>query len=89
MIFDLFMSVGDGRPSRCTIELFNDITRRQAVRDLIAKYRAGDADAKRRLPAFAFHATFEGKKRSVKNAKASGLVMVDFDKMTPEDLHVP
>ena len=87
MIFDLFMSVGDSKPSRCTIELFKDITRWQAVHGLIAKYRSGDADAKRRLPAFAFYATFDGKKRSVKNAKASGLV--DFDKMTPEDLHVP
>ena len=54
MIFNLFMSVGDSKPSRCTIELFKDITRRQAVHDLIAKYRSGDADAKRRLPAFAF-----------------------------------
>ena len=87
MIFNLFMSVGDSKPSRCAIELFKEITRRQAVHDLIAKYRSGDADAKRRLPAFAFYATFDGKKRSVKNAKASGLV--DFDKMTPEDLHVP
>ncbi|MBQ2365534.1 MAG: DUF3987 domain-containing protein [Bacteroidaceae bacterium] len=88
MIFDLFMGVSDSKPFVCNIDIFREITRRPLVKELIDKYRAGDANAKRQLPAFAFHATFDGKKRSVKNAKASGLVMVDFDKMTPEDMHV-
>lgn len=87
MIFDFFKSVGDPRPCRCSYEMFNEAIKSPKVKALIEQYRKGDADAKRKLPAFAFHATFNGKKRSVKNAVASGLVMVDFDKMESEDFN--
>lgn len=86
MIFDYVNSVRDIQPKVCTKDIFTDIVKKQSVKDLITKYRNGDATAKQNLPAFCFHATFDGKKRNVKNARPSGLVMVDFDKISSEEL---
>lgn len=85
MIFDYCKRI-DAVPQRCTIEEFNHLVQSPRVAELVERYRAGDAQAKRQLPAFCFHATFNGKKRATANAQASGLVMIDFDHLTDEEL---
>ena len=86
MIFDYVNNVGDNSPKPCLYDTFKHITGSAEVKELIERYRAGDAEAKKRLPAFLFHASFGGKKRLAKNATASGLVMVDFDHVSATDL---
>lgn len=85
MIFDYCKSI-DAVPQRCTIEEFNHLVQSPRVAELVERYRAGDAQAKRQLPAFCFHATFGGKKRATANATPSGMVMIDFDHLTDEEL---
>ena len=85
MIFDFCKSI-DAVPQRCTIEDFNHLTNSPRVAELIERFRAGDAQAKRQLPAFCFHASFGGKKRATANAQPSGMVMIDFDHLTDEEL---
>ena len=76
----------DAVPQCCTIEEFKHTVNAPYVAELIEKYRAGDASAKRSLPAFCFHASFGGKKRASAHAVASGLVMIDFDHLTDDEL---
>lgn len=86
MKFDYVRSVRDGRTQVCTYDHFLQMVRSEGTRQAIEAYRGGDAQAKRRLPAFCFHAHFGGKRRAVEHAQPSGLVMVDFDHLTPERL---
>lgn len=85
MIFDFCKSI-DAVPQRCTIEDFNHLTNSPRVAELIERFRSGDTQAKRQLPAFCFHASFGGKKRATANATPSGMVMIDFDHLTDEEL---
>ena len=85
MIFDYCKSI-DAVPQRCTIEDFNHLTNSPRVAELIERFRAGDAQAKRQLPAFCFHASFGGKKRATANAQPSGMVMIDFDHLTDDEM---
>ena len=85
MIFDFCKSI-DAVPQRCTIEDFNHLTNSPRVKLLIERFRAGDAQAKRQLPAFCFHASFGGKKRATANAQPSGMVMIDFDHLTDDEM---
>ncbi len=85
MIFDYCKRI-DAVPQHCTFDEFNHLIHLPQVAELIEKYRSGDSSAKRQLPAFCFHATFNGKKRATANAQASGLVMIDFDHLTDEEL---
>ena len=84
MKFDFCKSI-DAVPQRCTIEDFNHLTNSPRVAELIERFRAGDAQAKRQLPAFCFHASFGGKKRATANAQPSGMVMIDFDHLTDDE----
>ncbi len=86
MIFDYVHNVGDNQPQVCLYDIFKQLIASPHVKEQTERYRAGDSEAKKRLPAFLFHATFNGKKRLAKNATASGLVMVDFDHVDPADL---
>lgn len=86
MIFDYVRSVTDRRPQRCTPEAFENLTRMPYTAEMIRRFRAGDADAKKKLPAFCFHAHFGGKPRASKFAQPSGLVMADFDHLSAERL---
>lgn len=85
MIFDFCKSI-DAVPQRCTIEDFNHLTNSPRVAELIERFRSGDAQAKRQLPAFCFHASFGGKKRATANAQPSGMVMIDFDHLTDDEM---
>lgn len=85
MMFDFCKSI-DAVPQRCTIEDFNHLTNSPHVAELIERFRAGDAQAKRQLPAFCFHASFGGKKRATANATPSGMVMIDFDHLTDDEM---
>lgn len=78
MKFDYCNKLSD-TPRPCCYTQFRQMTEMPHVRELIEKYRAGDAMAKRRLPAFCFHATFGGRPRAVKNATPSGLYILDLD----------
>lgn len=78
MIFDYCPTVG-GKPQRCLYDQMREMMDSPAVAQLIARYRAGETEAKRRLPAFCFHAHFRDGKRSSRSAEPSGLVMVDLD----------
>ena len=82
MMFDFCKSI-DAVPQRCTIEDFNHLTNSPHVAELIERFRAGDAQAKRQLPAFCFHASFGGKKRATANATPSGMVMSPPKRPTP------
>lgn len=85
MKFDVCDSVS-ARPRVCSYEEFRSICKSEGVASLIARYRAGEAEAKRRLPAFCFHASYGGAARTSKNARPSGLYICDFDHLTPEEL---
>lgn len=86
MKFDYVSSVRDTHTRVCTYDVFLQLTRMENVARAIADFRGGDAEAKKRLPAFCFHAHFGGNQRSVKNAQPSGLVMADFDHLSDERL---
>ena len=85
MKFDYCPTVG-ARPERCLYGHWRAMTEAPRTAELIAAYRAGDAAAKRRLPAVAFMATFGGQKRAASAAQPSGLVMADFDHLEPDEL---
>ena len=85
MIFDFCKSI-EAVPQRCTIDDFNHLTNSPRVAELIERFRTGDAQAKRQLPAFCFHASFGGKKRATANAQPSGMVMIDFDHLTDDEM---
>lgn len=86
MMFDYVNSVNDKRPKVCLYEQFLHLVRQPLVAQLIKRYRAGEAEAKRQLPAFCFHASYGGRPRAAKNAQPSGLVMADFDHLPQEQM---
>lgn len=63
----------------CTRDDFYRLVNDPRVTELVTRCRAGDAGAKGELPAFLFHATFEGEQRGNQWAVPSGLYMLDFD----------
>lgn len=80
MKLDLYQNARTAKVTReVDLEEFTQCTESPFVADCIAKYRSGDADAKRKLPAV----TFMGKSRTGKRAAAdmdpTGLVMIDID----------
>lgn len=85
MTFDYINSLSSV-PKVCTHEQFVQLTRSEAVKQNITDYRNGNAEAKKKLPAFCFHASFGGKRRANQNAKPSGMFMVDYDHLTDEEL---
>lgn len=85
MLFD-YINNFKSDPQVCHIETFKSLTNSPFVKECIEKFRNGDAEAKKRLPAFTFHATFNGRKRIVKNALPSGMIMIDFDHVADEDI---
>lgn len=68
-----------GKTLLCTKEKFYEIIRRADVAELCEKFRNGDKNAKRMLPAFCFHATFLNNERKNENAIPSGLFLLDID----------
>lgn len=85
-MFDYVHSVSDKRPKVCLYQQFLHLVRAPRTAQLIARYRAGEAEAKRQLPAFCFHASYGGRPRLAKNARPSGLVMADFDHLPAEKM---
>lgn len=85
MKFDFCPTV-TSRPHFCTDRDFTSLIYAPRTADLISRYRHGEKAAKRRLPAFCFHATFGGQARKAEFATPSGLVMLDFDHLTPDEL---
>ena len=74
-----FKSVGS-RASNLDLDGFLTIVRSEHVKNLCTAIAGGDKDSKRRLPAFTWQATFEqGSPRSNKNAKPTGLFILDID----------
>lgn len=63
-------------------QIFYDLIQSPTVRQLVQAYREGDTKAKQKLPAFLFHATFEGEQRGDQYAHPSGLYMLDFDHLS-------
>lgn len=78
-MISIFRTVG-AKAEDCTLQKFAEIIDSQRVKDLVTAFRNGDADAKRRLPAVTWQAHFsEGETRSNKNARPTGLFMLDVD----------
>lgn len=63
----------------CTKDKFYELIRSDEVARLCAEVRRGCREAKRRLPAFCFHAVFNGNVRRNDNAVPSKLFMLDLD----------
>ena len=79
MIFSYFSSVASSG-AICRKSDFTRLVNLPNVAELVKRFREGDADAKKHLPAFCFHASFRnGGHRSSADALPSGLFMVDFD----------
>lgn len=87
MTFDYIHSF-TSLPKVCNHEQFVQLTRSEEVKKLILAFRGGDAEAKKHLPAFCFHATFGGKRRTNQNAKPSGLFMLDYDHLDDAEMAV-
>ena len=86
MIFSYFSSVASSG-AICRKSDFTRLVNLPNVAELVKRFREGDADAKKHLPAFCFHASFRnGGHRSSADALPSGLFMVDFDHLTAEEL---
>lgn len=85
MTFDYINSF-TSLPKVCNHEQFVQLTRSEEVKKLILAFRGGDAEAKKHLPAFCFHATFGGKRRTNQNAKPSGLFMLDYDHLDETEM---
>lgn len=85
MKFDYVRSLS-AAPQVCLYDIFRHAVASQSVARLIVAYRGGDAGAKRRLPAFCFHAHFTHGKRLAAQAEPSGLFMLDFDHLTDEEM---
>lgn len=77
-MFGYVESIGS-KAYACTREKFYELIRREDVSTLCRKIAEGDKGAKRRLPAFCFHATFNANERRNENAIPSGLFMLDID----------
>ena len=65
-------------------QIFYDLIQSPTVRQLVQAYREGDTKAKGKLPAFLFHATFEGEQRGDQYAHPSGLYILDFDHLSEQ-----
>ena len=78
MIFDYQPSLRD-KPQRLTAQVWNELTTSELVNRAIYEFQHGDANAKKRLPAVMWQASFGGQKRSNANAVPSGLYMLDLD----------
>ena len=78
MIFDYQPSL-TSLPERLTLERWNALTCSDLVNRAVSDYQRGDAQAKKRLPAVMWQASFGGGKRSNANARPSGLYMLDLD----------
>lgn len=77
-MFSYVSGVG-GKAFRCTKEKFYELIRSESVARLCGEVSGGRLEAKRRLPAFCFHATFSANERRNENAIPSGLFMLDID----------
>ena len=73
-------------PMLCSRETFKTLVSSPAVKTNIEAFRHGDDKAKKRLPAFCFHSTFKANQRLNADAVTSGLVMVDIDHATDEEM---
>lgn len=78
MIFDYQESLS-ALPQRLTAEKWRELTTSEAVNRAVWDFQHGDANAKKRLPAVMWQASFGGKRRSNANAIPSGLYMLDLD----------
>ena len=65
---------------------FLRIVKMPFVKRMIDEYRAGNKEAKKKLPAFNFHAHFPAGKRKSTDAIPSGCYMLDFDHCTEEEM---
>ncbi len=86
MNFDKIKNVSDKHPTPCTYSDFQFMASSIEVQRAILSFRHGNATAKKSLPGFCFHAGYGGKERKDCNAVPSGMVMLDFDHLTPEEL---
>lgn len=68
-----------GRATEVTREMFHQIIRRENIKTLCAQIAEGKTELKRKLPAFCWHAWFDGGKRKNYAAHPSGLIMIDVD----------
>ena len=74
-----FKTVG-APASNLDYEGVQTIVHAEHVKNLCSQVAAGDKEAKRRLPAFTWQATFEeGAPRSNKNARPTGMFIIDID----------
>lgn len=78
MIFDYQPSLRD-KPQRLNAQIWNQLTTSELVNRAVFDFQHGDANAKKRLPAVMWQASFGGQKRSNANAVPSGLYMLDLD----------
>lgn len=79
LTFDYCESVGAVPQRLESLTQLQALFQREDVRRGVDAYRAGDNEAKRRLPAVCWQATFGGQKRANKNATPSGFFMLDID----------
>ena len=85
MIFDYFKSKNSTKGQVCTLELFKQVTNSDTVVDLCKQialekmYGRPYDELKGQLPAITPMGTFDGKGHSKKNARPSGLYMLDID----------
>lgn len=82
MNFAYVTSVKSRTALPCRRDDFYNLIQSPTVRELVQAYREGDTKAKQKLPAFLFHATFEGEQRGDQYAHPSGLYMLDFDHLS-------
>lgn len=66
-------------PQRLTKQKWDELTQSEQVTRAVYDFQHGDANAKKRLPAVMWQASFGGKRRSNANAIPSGLYMIDLD----------
>ena len=85
MNFSYFTSIGSPG-ALCRKSDFERLTHLPVVEKLIKDFRAGDVGAKKKLPAFNFHAYFPNGVRKSANAVPSFMYMVDFDHLTEEEM---
>lgn len=86
MGFDYVRSVTDVRPRPCTRAEFEEVVGSEEVARLCAHIarltdREAIQQAKKRLPAFCFYATYGGQRRRAEHALPSGLAYLDLDHM--------
>ena len=85
MNFSYFTSIGSPG-ALCRKADFERLTHLPIVEKLINDYRAGDASATKKLPAFNFHAHVPTGIRKSSDAIPSLMYIMDYDKMTQEEL---